>query len=156
MTWKRIRWRLLTPFVKLAYAFNFIGYKWVNVVNSAWLTPQTGFDALWHHRWFGDAINSLPDRVNLRGICYKTSVAEGLVQFVANDGMTCNRIKFIRDPHDKYSMLWYVELSKDCPYCHVQSAFEWVEAVFGGDHASFRMPVQSKKKPIPPPPPPKK
>lgn len=153
---KRFVWRCLYPVVKSAYAIGFLSYKWVNVANSAWLTSKTGFDALWHHRWFGDPIESLPEKVNLCGLRYKTSVSEGLVQFVANDGMTNTRIKFIRDPHDRYAFLWYIELSPNCPYCHVQAAYAWVEAVFGGDYVLFHLPLRKRPNPIPPPPPPKK
>lgn len=129
------------PFVVVANKCG-LSYKWVNVVRSAWITADTGFGPLWHFRWFGDEIKAMPDRVILCGIGYRVSVSEGLVLFKCDDGMSGTRLEFTRDPHDKYGFLWYVNLVGSCPGCHLEAAYEWVKAVYGGSHEIKKAPIR--------------
>jgi hypothetical protein len=141
---RRFFWRMAYPFVIVANKFG-ASYKWVNVVKSAWMTAETGFGPLWHYRWFGDEIAAIPDRVVLCGIGYRVSVAEGLVLFKCDDGMSVTRIEFTRDPHDKYGFLWYVNVGGACPGCHLEQAYEWVKAVYGGSHQIKKLPLASSR-----------
>lgn len=138
---KRLFWRIACPFVLLAHRFG-ASYKWVNVVRSAWTTADQGYGKLWHHRWFGDAIDSIPNRVVLCGIGYRVAVSEGLVVFNCDDGMSATRIAFARDPYDAYGFLWYVEINGPCPACHMEAAHSWVTAVFGGSHEIKKAPLR--------------
>ena len=126
----RLLWRLAHPFCVAGHKVFGLSYKWVNVSRAAW--HRELFDPLWHHRLFGDEIQAMPDDVNLCGIRYNVTVAEGLIQFVSRD--LHSRLMFERDPHDRYGFLWYYQGHGHVPVCHVCRAYEWVEAVYGGSH----------------------
>ena len=125
---KRAFWIAASPIVWLLHRLGFCSYKWVNVCCGA-RHPEL-FNPLWQHRWYGERIAAMPDGVNLCGIGYTVSVAEGTVTFF--DYYTKARITFDRDPYDRLSDLWYISLSHVIPAPHVREAYEWVCAVFGG------------------------
>lgn len=139
---RRMLWRLAYPFALAAHRWFGASYTWVNVGRGAWHTPSTAFDPLWHWRWYGTPIDSMPPSVNLCGIVYRVSVAEGLVLFIATDGMSGNRMEFTRDPHDQHDHLWLLSLGGVTPATHVQKAYEWVKAVFGGSFDKKRPPLR--------------
>lgn len=128
---RRWFWRTAYPFCLVAHKAFGLSYLWVNVGIAAW--HREHFDALWRHRWFGDAIAAMPASVNLCGIRYEVSVSEGLVQFVNRDlGIT--RLCFERDPHDRYGFMWYYDGEQRVSACHLETAYEWIKAVYGGSH----------------------
>jgi hypothetical protein len=131
---RRFVWRLMYPFACVANRWAGLSYKWVNVSVAAW--HREWFDPLWHHEWFGDPIPALPDYVVLCGIGHRTSVSDGLVQFI-NDDMG-GRIAFERDPHDPHSHLWYVTTTRPTSAGQVDQAYRWVRAVFGGSFEKKR------------------
>ena len=137
---RRLFWRIFYPFAIVANKFG-TSYKWVNVGMSAWMKPADGFGPLWHYEWFGDVVEQMPARVNLCGIGYRVSVAEGLVLFRRDDGMSATQFRFERDPHDRHSDLWYCEAVGRFSASHFDKAYRWVQAVYGG---SFKI----KKKPL--------
>lgn len=128
----------MLPFVLVGHKLG-LSYKWVNVSRSAWGTSS--HNDLWHYRWFGDEIDAMPDYVNLCGIMYRVVVAEGMVLFRCDDGMSTTMIEFHRDPHDQYGFLWYSEVNGRFPACHYERAHEWVKAVYGDDHEIKRKPI---------------
>lgn len=128
---RRLFWKCAYPFCRIGHKLFGLSYKWVNVGIAAWHGEY--FDALWHWRWFGDSIDQMPDEVNLCGIVYRTTVAEGLVQF-SESHCSGTRLCFERDPHDQYGFLWYYEGSQRVPACHWEEAYAWVKAVYGGSH----------------------
>jgi hypothetical protein len=134
----RILWRIAYPFAYSLNLFGWLSYKWVNVSKSAWITSETGFGELWHYEWFGDEIDAIPERVVLCGIGYRVAVSEGLVVFREACGMSAARIEFRRDPHDQYGFLWYLELNGCVSASHVEEAYKWVKAVYGGSHERKR------------------
>lgn len=127
----RIFWRIAYPFCWLGNKLFGTSYKWVNVGIAAW--HREYFDPLWHHEWFGDPIDSMPPAVNVCGIMYEISVAEGLVQFLDRH-CSGRRLRFERDPHDRYGFMWYFESSGAVPASHIQKAYDWIKAVYGGSH----------------------
>lgn len=135
----RAFWAILSPFVWATNSAGLCSYKWVNICTGA-RRPDL-FDQLWHHQHYGTPIAALPDSVNLCGWRYETAVAEGTVTFV--EGFTLHRITFDRD-HVTRESLWYVTLP-DFPIAasHVQAAYAWVCAVFGGSHEWRREPVNT-------------
>lgn len=135
---RRLFWRLSLPFVIVANKLG-ASYKWVNVARSAW--AHASHNDLWHYRWFGDRIDMMPDFVNLCGTMYRVTVAEGLVSFRCDDGMSATRIEFRRDPHDQYGFLWYSEVNGNFPACHYERAYEWIKAVYGGSHEIKQKPL---------------
>lgn len=136
---RRLFWRIAYPVTIAAHKLFGLSYRWVNVGKAAWLTPETGFGALWHYRWFGNEIRELPSHVILSGLRHTVSVHEGLVVFVSD--MSSGRIEFTRDPHDQYAFLWYIATNGSVPACHVEDAIQWVDAVYGGSHEIKRLPV---------------
>lgn len=135
---RRRAWQCVYPLAKLGHLWFGLSYKWVNVGIGAWHADL--FDPLWQHRWYGDSVEELPASVNLNGMRYDTSVSEGLVQFVNRDfGLT--RICFARDPHDQHSVLWYFEATGKVPASHIETAYNWVKAAFGGSFENKRLPL---------------
>lgn len=124
---RRLLWCVLIPVAR------WLPGRWSYWRNIAVSATGRGFDELWHHEHFGDRIDHLPNWVNLAGIRYKTSVAEGLVQFIGDGGLGGQRIQFRRDPHDPHAYLWYVQ-SLEVPASHVDQAYRWIKAVYGGSH----------------------
>lgn len=125
-----------------------LSYKWMNVCHSAW--QPNSFDKLWQYQWFGDPIEKLPAYVNLCGIVYKTVVTEGLVLFKADNGMTGTNIAMERDPHAKYSFMWYMNYEKTfqkVAMAHVERAYDWVKAVYGGSHEMKQAPLPESREP---------
>ena len=129
---KRLFWQCAYPVCLLCHKLFGLSYLWVNVDIAAWYPKY--FDPLWHHEWFGDEIKRLPDYIILCGIGYRTSVSDGLVQFICDDGMSNNRLRFDRDPHDSYGFLWYCDGVGRVPAPHWDCAYRWVKAVYGGPH----------------------
>ncbi len=128
---RRLAWKLAYPFCLIGHKFFGIRYKWVNIGIAAW-NPES-FDPLWHWQWFGDSIDEMPESVNLCGIRYRVTVAEGMVQF-RESPFNGTVFRFERDPFDKYGFLWYFEGRGRVPSSHVEVAYEWVKAVYGGSH----------------------
>lgn len=123
---------MLYPFAWIGNKWLGLSYKWVNVAYAAW-HPEL-YNPIWHYQWFGDAIEEMPDKVNLCGTMYDVTVSEGLVQFV-NREMVITRISFERDPHDKYAELWYCSYAgsfNKVPASDLERAYEWIKAVYGG------------------------
>lgn len=133
---RRAFWMLAYPFCLIGNKFG-ASYKWVNVGKGAW-HPEW-FDPLWHWRWYGTQIEQMPETVNLCGIRYHVSVAEGLVTFV--DRVSGTRLSFERDPHDRYADLWYCDPGRRFPATHFREAYEWIQAVYGGSHVKKRAAV---------------
>lgn len=138
----RLCWRLAYPFAWLSHRCFGTSYAWVNAGYGAWLTPETGFGPMWHWRWYGEPVTAIPERVNLCGIAYRVTVAEGLVLFRCDDGMSATRMEFTRDPYDRYGFMWYAEIRGRCAVSHLEAASEWVKAVYGGSHEMKRRPVR--------------
>lgn len=134
---KRTIWKLAYPFCRVLHRALGLSYKWVNVGKAAW-HPEY-FDPLWHYQWFGDEITEMPEAVNLCGIMFHVSVADGLVTFSSRDFWEV--IRFDRDPYDPHAMLWYIRVGGRVPACHVASATAWIEAVYGGSHEIKRKAV---------------
>jgi len=134
---RRRFWQVAYPFARLANKWFGASYKWVNVGIGAW-HPEL-FDGLWHHRWYGQELTTLPESVNLNGIRYETTVSEGLVMFTNRDFGTA-KLCFTRDPHDVHGVLWYYEGSA-VPASHVETAYNWVKAVYGGSFEKKRLPL---------------
>jgi hypothetical protein len=124
----RALWASLTPFVWALHRMGACSLKWVHVCLGA-RRPDL-FNPLWHHERFGDAIPALPDEVVLCGIGYRASASEGTVVFVCD--WACSRITFERDHHDPHASLWYLTIAGRIPASHVDAAYRWVRAVFGG------------------------
>ena len=122
---------MIYPFAQIAHKLFGMSYKWVNVGIGAW--HREYFDQLWHHRWYGDVIETMPHDANLCGIRYEVSVSEGLVTFVERH-CSGTRLTFERDPHDQYGFLWYYSGSNHVPASHFEQAYQWVKAVYGGSH----------------------
>jgi len=134
---RRITWRFLYPFTLLLHKIFGLSYKWVNVGIGAWRRDL--FDLLWHYEWYGDKIEELPESVILCGIRYHTVAREGLVQFFNND-MGVTRLQFERDPYDNCGALWYYVggKRKEVPVAHIDKAYRWLIAVYGGSHEMKR------------------
>jgi hypothetical protein len=129
---RRLFWKLASPFAWCANRMGWCSYKWVNVCAGA-RRPDL-CDALWQYEWYGAPIPEMPDSVILCGIEYRTGASEGTVTFV--EDFTKCRITFERDAIAR-DALWYVELSGyrlKTPAPHVDAAYRWVKAVFGGAH----------------------
>lgn len=127
---RRAVWIIATPFVSVANRIGLCSYKWVNICVGA-RRPDL-FDELWHHEYYGTPIRVLPSRVILSGIDYTAAAHEGIVTFF-DDATKC-RISFLRDAIEKEG-LWYLELAgSHVAAPHVQKAYGWVCAVFGGSH----------------------
>lgn len=129
MTFSRFKWRMAYwPALVLNRVFG-VSYKWVNAGRGAW--REDLYNPLWHHEWYGSPIPAIPNEVVLRGIGYRVSSHEGLVQFVS-DSPFCHTISFTRDPHDPHAHLWDVATSKPVSAEHIVEAYGWVKAVYGG------------------------
>lgn len=139
MTIRRLFWRLALPFARAANKWCGLSYRWVNVGIGAW--REKSFDPLWHHEWYGDPVEHMPSRVILCGIGYRVIVAEGLVQFVCDDGMSGTRLCFERDPHAKYAFLWYFTCGQRVSASHVDKAYRWIKAVYGGSFENKQQPL---------------
>jgi hypothetical protein len=129
---RRALWYLLSPVVWCAHRLGLCSYKWVNVCVGA-RRPDL-FDPLWQYEWYGAPIRDIPSRVNLCGIEYHAGASEGTVTFV--DDVTKCRITFERDAVEREA-LWYLALSGyrlTAPAPHVDAAYRWVKAVYGGSH----------------------
>jgi hypothetical protein len=131
MMGRRLMWRVLSPVVWCAHRLGLCSYKWVNVCHGA--SRPDRFDPLWQYEWYGAPIREVPAEVVLCGIGYRTGASEGTVTFV--EDFTKRRITFKRDAHAREG-LWYVSLSGAIPFPapHVDAAYRWVRAVFGGSH----------------------
>lgn len=127
---QRLWWRCAYPFARAGHRLFGLSYKWVNAGIGAW--HRDLFDPLWQHEWYGDEIPAMPPRVNLRGSMYDVSIHEGMVTFVDRDSFT--RLTFERDPHDRYGFLWYYEGSGRVAATHLEHAYKWIKAVYGGSH----------------------
>ena len=78
------------------------------------------------------------------GVPYRTVVREGLILFKDNSGMSGSQIAMTRDPHARYSFLWYLEYDQcyqNIPMTHVDKAYRWVCAVYGGSHEIKKLPL---------------
>jgi hypothetical protein len=140
MTYRRIAWAVLSPFVWVMNRAGFCSYAWVNVCHGARHSHR--FDQLWQHRWYGAPLHALPRDVTLCGIGYVTAVAEGTVTFV--DADTRARITFDRDDVERHDMWTLLLAGTDVvPAAHVRQAYEWVCAVFGDSHEWRRSAVSS-------------
>ena len=134
---RRWFWRLMYPFAGLASGLGLISCKWKNAGYFAWTERRGGF---YEYRWFGEVPERIPDSVSLGGIPYRVTVAEGLVSFRNNSGVSSTRIEFRRDPHDQYAFLWYSTVSGEFAVCHFERAYDWVKAVYGGSHVIKKPP----------------
>jgi hypothetical protein len=142
MTVRRACWVMLSPIVWAAHRFGWCSYTWVNVCHGARRPDR--FDALWQHRWYGAPVTALPDQVILGGTGYRTAVSEGTVTFV--EEFTRGRITFDRDPHDRLADLWYLTLSRHAHAAtHVDAAYAWVRAVFGGSFERRAIPIRAEE-----------
>jgi hypothetical protein len=127
---RRLFWRLLSPAVWAAHRLGWCSYKWVNVCHGARRPDR--FDPLWQYEWYGAPISEMPAEVVLCGIGYRTGASEGTVTFV--EEFTKRRITFDRDSIALEAQ-WYVSLGPSpAPAPHVDAAYRWVKAVFGGSH----------------------
>ncbi len=138
---RRAFWVMLSPFAWIAHRVGLCSYKWVNVCHGA--RRRDRFDALWQYEWYGTPIGSIPEEVGLCGIGYRTAVSEGTVTFV--DDVSRTRITFDRDPHDPFAAMWYLQLVSftGMPASHVDVAYRWVRAVFGGSFERRAAPIKS-------------
>ena len=127
---RRWLWRSVYPMAVVANRVFRLDYKWVNIGIGAW--RRESFDPLWHHERYGDAIDAMPSQVNLCGIMYQVTVKEGMVTFVNRDAWS--RLTFERDPHDRYGFMWYYEGTGRVAASHIDMAYRWIRAVFGGSH----------------------
>lgn len=133
MSARRMFWRAASPFVWCANRLGWCSYKWVNVCTGA-RRPDL-FDELWQYEWYGAPIRELPSEVRLCGIGYRTAASEGTVVFI--EDFTKRRMTFDRDAIAREAM-WHLTLS-GCPLpaspaSHVDAAYRWIQAVFGGSH----------------------
>ena len=142
---RRLFWRCVYPIAVVTHRLFGTSYKWVNVGKSAWMRPETGYGALWHYQWFGDPIAAMPSKVNLCGIGYRVSVAEGLVLFCCDDGMSATQFRFERDPHARMTDLWYCEAVGMFSASHFDKAYTWVRAVYGGSFEIKAKPLSAAK-----------
>ena len=123
----RTFWRIAYPFCIIFHKLFGLSYKWVNVGFGAWHRNQ--FDPLWHHRWYGDEISSIPDAVNLCGIKYVVSVylrgMRVVIRFSSDDGHTIFKLSCdLQAPHS----LWYCDSTTHVAVKHLTQAHQWVEA----------------------------
>lgn len=137
MSMRRFLWRCATPAVYLAHRAGWCSYEWVNVCHGAWRRDR--FDPLWHHERYGDPIETLPDTTILCGIRYDVQAHEGLVVFRCD--WSARTVVFERDDHDPFADLWYAEINGRVPASHVDMAYRWIRAVFGGSHVRKRSTV---------------
>jgi len=137
---KRLFWKLLYPFCWLNWRMGG-SYKWVNVGKAAW-HPEL-FNPLWHHEWFGDDIPAMPGEVNLCGIMHRVTIADGMIIFA--NPYSGQRIIFVRDQHDPHALLWSVETGESAVACHLDAAYRWAKAVYGGEH-EIKQPVTAEEK----------
>lgn len=140
MSIRRFSWRFAYPFCRILHRFG-LSYKFVNIGIAAW--NRESFNPLWHHKYFGDEITNMPESVNLCGILYHVAVSEGLVKFSSRD--TWSFISFTRDPF-AMEFLWYVELVGRVPASHVERAYEWIKAVYGGSFELKRPAIRGTTK----------
>lgn len=136
---KRMFWRLAYPFALAANNLKLCSYRWVNLGHGAWRRDL--FNDLWHHQHFGDEIEWMPNFVVLCGIGYRVSVAEGLVTFINRD-LIHKQMNFERDPHAD-AELWYFTGSGNLPASHIQQAYDWVKAVYGGSFDRKQLPLSN-------------
>jgi hypothetical protein len=126
VTTRRIFWRLARPVVAFANRLGLCSYKWVNVCALAW-RPDLG-DALMHHEYFGDRVDSWPEHLTLAGIHYETVLScDSAVVLV--EAFTKLRLTFRRNSAHS----WEVSTSAPIMAEHIREAYAWVEAVYGGD-----------------------
>ena len=128
MTVRRVLWMLARPFAWLGHRVGLWSLAPVNVAVLAWRRDLG--DALDHFEHFGTPIDALPEFVILCGIGYCTAVSEGTVVFT--EYFTGRRIVFERDHHDPLAFMWYVESSGRVAASHMDAAYRWIRAVFGG------------------------